>query len=38
MPREKLLSAHVLLIPKTKLDDTLKKRSDLLEKKDDAKK
>ena len=32
--RVKLLSQHVLLIPKSKLEDTLKKRSDLLEKKD----
>jgi hypothetical protein len=31
-PREKLLSDHVLLIPKSKLDDTLKPRNDLLEK------
>jgi hypothetical protein len=37
-PREKLLSEHVLLIAKSKLDDTLKPRSDLLEKKPDAKK
>jgi len=36
--REKLLSQHVLLIPKSKLEDTLKKRADLLEKKEDAKK
>ena len=33
LPREKVLSEHVLLIPKSKLDDTLKKREDLLEKK-----
>ncbi len=38
LPREKLLSQYVLLIPKSKLEDTLKKRADLLEKKDDAKK
>jgi hypothetical protein len=38
LPREKLLSQYVLLIPKNKLEDTLKKRADLLEKKDDAKK
>jgi hypothetical protein len=38
LPREKLLSDYVLLIPKSKLDDTLKKRAELLEKKDDAKK
>jgi hypothetical protein len=37
-PREKLLSEHVLLIPKSKLADTLKARADLLEKKPDAKK
>lgn len=36
--RAKLLSQHVLLIPKSKLEDTLKKRSELLEKKDDKKK
>jgi len=38
LPREKLLSQHVLLIPKSKLEDTLKKRDELLEKKQDAKK
>lgn len=38
LPREKALSRHVLLIPKSKLEDTLKKREDLLEKKQDAKK
>jgi hypothetical protein len=32
--RVKLLSQHVLLVPKSKLEDTLKKRSELLEKKD----
>ena len=37
LPREKLLSQYVLLIPKQKLEDTLKKRSELLEKKDDKK-
>jgi hypothetical protein len=31
--RAKLLSPHVLLIPKSKLEDTLKKRPELLEKK-----
>lgn len=36
-PNEKLLSEHVLLIPKSKLEDTLKKRAELLEKKDDKK-
>ena len=38
LPREKLLSQHVLLIAKSKLEDTLKKRADLLEKKDEGKK
>ncbi|HKQ28789.1 MAG TPA: DUF4340 domain-containing protein [Burkholderiales bacterium] len=38
LPREKLLSQYVLLIPKSKLEDTLKKRPELLEKKDDNKK
>lgn len=38
LPREKLLSQYVLLIPKSKLEDTLKKRPDLLEKKEDNKK
>ena len=33
----KLLSQHVLLIPKSKLEDTLKKRAELLEKKDQKK-
>lgn len=37
-PREKLLSRHVLLVPKSKLEDTLKPRAELLEKKDAAKK
>jgi hypothetical protein len=32
--RAKLLSPHVLLIPKSKLEDTLKKREELLERKD----
>jgi hypothetical protein len=35
--RVKLLAQHVLLIPKSKLEDTLKKRSELLEKKNDRK-
>jgi hypothetical protein len=35
--RAKLLSQHLLLIPKSKLEDTLKKRSELLEKKDEKK-
>ncbi len=38
LPREKLLSNYVLLIPKGKLEDTLKKRADLLEQKDEGKK
>jgi hypothetical protein len=37
LPREKMLSAYVLLIPKSKLEDTLKKRVDLLEKKEEKK-
>jgi Domain of unknown function (DUF4340) len=37
-PREKLLQDYVLLIPKSKLEDTLKPRAELLEKKPDAKK
>jgi hypothetical protein len=37
-PREKLLADHVLLIPKSKLDDTLKPRNDLLEKAPEGKK
>jgi hypothetical protein len=38
LPREKVLSDYVLLIPKSKLDDTLKPRAELLEKKPEAKK
>ncbi len=38
LPREKLLAQYVLLIPKSKLEDTLKKRGELLEKKEDASK
>jgi hypothetical protein len=37
-PREKLLSRHVLLVPKSKLEDTLKPRAELLEKKDAGRK
>ena len=33
--RVKIQSQHVLLIPKSKLEDTLKQRADLLEKKDE---
>ena len=36
--REKQLSQHVLLIPKSKLEDTLKPRAELLENKKDQKK
>jgi hypothetical protein len=38
LPREKMLSEHVLLVPKSKLEDVLKKRADLLEQKEDKKK
>jgi len=38
LPHEKLLSDYVLLIPKGKLEDTLRKRTELLEKKGEAKK
>ena len=38
LPREKRLSDYVLLIPKSKLDDTLKPRSELLEKKPETRK
>jgi hypothetical protein len=38
LPREKRLSDYVLLIPKSKLEDTLKPRADLLEKKSGVKK
>ena len=38
LPREKLLSRYVLLLPKSKLEDTLKKRPEMLEQKDPAKK
>jgi len=37
-PREKLLQSYVLLIPKSKFEDTLKPRAELLEKKPEAKK
>lgn len=36
--REKLLARHVLLVPKSKLEDTLKPRAELLQKKEDTKK
>jgi hypothetical protein len=38
LPREKALGAYVLLIPKSKLDDVVKKRADLLAKKEEKKK
>ena len=38
LPREKDLARYTLLIPKSKLEDTLKKRADLVEKKEDKKK
>ena len=38
LPREKALAAYIVLIPKQKLDDILKKRADLLEKKPEKKK
>jgi Domain of unknown function (DUF4340) len=38
LPREKLLSDYILLIPKSKLEDTLKPRTELLDRKPDAKK
>ena len=37
-PREKLLQNYVLLIPKGRFEDTLKKRPEFLEKKEDKKK
>jgi hypothetical protein len=36
-PVDKQLSQHVLLVPKSKLEDTLKRRDELLEKKDQKK-
>ncbi len=38
LPREKSLASYVILIPKSKLDDILKKRSELLVKKEEKKK
>jgi hypothetical protein len=38
LPRDKRLSDYVLLMPKSKLEDTLKPRAELLEKKADARK
>ncbi len=37
-PREKLLQNYVLLVPKNRLEDTLKKRAEFLEKREDGKK
>src|SRR4051812_9711385 len=36
-PREKMLQNYVLLIPKARLEDRLKKRPEFLQKKEDAK-
>lgn len=38
LPREKRLADYVLLMPKSKLDDTLKPRAELLEKKPESRK
>ena len=38
LPREKALAAYTLLIPKSKLDDIVRKRGDLLVKKEEKKK
>ena len=38
LPRERALAAHTLLIAKSKFDDILKKRAELLEKKEGKKK
>lgn len=38
LPREKRLSDYVLLVPRAKLEDTLKPRAELLEKKNDTRK
>lgn len=38
LPREKMLSEYVLLVPKSRLEDTLKKRPELLERKEAKKK
>lgn len=38
LPKEKSLARHVLLVPKGKIEDALKPRAELLEKKADAKK
>ena len=38
LPREKALTPYTLLIPKSKLEDVVKKRADLLAKKEEKKK
>ena len=38
LPREKALAQYVVLVPKSKLEDVLKKRAELLAKKDEKKK
>ena len=38
LPREKALAGYTLLVPKSKLEDVLKKRADLLAKKEEKKK
>jgi hypothetical protein len=38
LPREKALAAYTLLVPKSKLEDVLRKRADLLAKKEEKKK
>ena len=38
LAKDKALSRHVLLVPKSRLDDTLKKRAELIEKRDAGKK
>ena len=38
LPREKALAAYTLLVPKSKLEDVVKKRADLLVKKEEKKK
>ncbi|MEA3193000.1 MAG: hypothetical protein QOD26_1333 [Betaproteobacteria bacterium] len=37
LPKDKALAQHVLLVPKSRLEDTLKKRGELVEKKDTKK-
>ena len=38
LPREKALAAYTLLVPKSRLDDVLRKRADLLAKQEEKKK